>query len=157
MKDIEIIVPVTAKDYDELSDTERCLVDMARKAVDGSYAPYSNFHVGAAILLANGEIATGANQENAAFPSGTCAERSACYWAGANYPGVPFEMIAIAATGTDGRPTAHPTAPCGACRQALLEYEKLSGHHVPVLLAGAETIYRLPSVQSLLPLAFAEF
>ncbi len=157
MKEIELIIPVTSKSYEELDATERRLVDAARKAVDGSYAPYSNFHVGAAILLENGEIATGANQENVAYPSGTCAERSACFWAGANYPGVPFEMIAVAAVGTDGKPTPTPTAPCGACRQALLEYETLSGHHVPVLLIGAETIYRLPSVQSLLPLAFTEF
>lgn len=157
MKDIEIIVPVQAKSYGELDATERRLVDAARKAVDGSYAPYSNFHVGAAILLANGEIATGANQENVAYPSGTCAERSACFWAGANYPGVSFDMIAIAAVGTDGLPTPRPTAPCGACRQALLEYETLAGHNVPVLLAGAEEVYRLPSVKSLLPLAFTEF
>lgn len=157
MKDIEIITPIKAMTYAELDATERRLVEAAQAALKGSYAPYSHFKVGAAILLANGEIATGANQENAAYPSGTCAERSACYWAGANYPGVAFEMIAIAAIGTDGFPTAQPTAPCGACRQALLEYEKLAGHHVPVLLAGAEEVYRLSSVQALLPLAFIEF
>lgn len=157
MKDIEIIIPVKSMSFDELDTTERRLVEGARDAIKGSYAPYSHFKVGAAILLANGEIVTGANQENVAYPSGTCAERSACFWAGANYPGVAFDMIAIAAIGTDGLPTPHPTAPCGACRQALLEYEKLSGHHVPVLLDGAEEIYRLPSVQSLLPLAFVEF
>lgn len=157
MKDIEIIIPIKAKAYDELDATERRLVEAARKAVEGAYAPYSHFKVGAAILLANGEVVSGANQENVAFPSGTCAERSACFWASANYPGVAFEMIAVAAVGTDGSFTAKPTAPCGACRQSLLEYESLAGHHVPVLLAGAEEVYRLPSVQSLLPLAFVEF
>ena len=157
MKDIDLIIPVKAFTYDELDARERALVEAAREAVKGSYAPYSNFHVGAAILLDNGVTVTGANQENVAYPSGTCAERSACFWAGANYPGVAFEMIAIAAVGTDGRPTPQPTAPCGACRQALLEYERLAGHHVPVLLAGADCVYRLPSVQSLLPLAFIEF
>ena len=157
MRKIEIITPVEAKSYDELTDSDRRLVDLARRATEGSYAPYSHFRVGAAILLANGEIAVGANQENAACPSGRCAERSACYWAGANYPGVAFEKIAIAAVGTDGLPTPQPCAPCGACRQALLEYETLAGHDVEVLLVGASEIYSLPSVASLLPLAFSEF
>ncbi|MDE6121251.1 MAG: cytidine deaminase [Muribaculaceae bacterium] len=154
---MEITIPITAKTYDELDSVERELVDSARRATEGSYAPYSHFRVGAAIRLANGKTVTGANQENAAYPSGTCAERSACFWAGANYPGVPFEMIAVAAIGTDGHPTPEPCAPCGACRQALLEYEVLAGHNVPVLLVGADQIFRLPSVRSLLPLAFSEF
>ena len=79
MKEIEIVTPVTSKSYPELTEIERHLVDAARQAVKGSYAPYSHFHVGAAILLDNGVTVTGANQENAAYPSGTCAERSACY------------------------------------------------------------------------------
>lgn len=157
MKDIEIIVPVTSLSYSELDETERRLVDAAREMTAKAYAPYSKFHVGAAILLDNGVIATGANQENVAYPSGTCAERSACFWAGANYPDSHFEMIAIAAVGTDGLPTEHATAPCGACRQALLEYETIAGHKIPVLLAGRDEILRLPSVHSLLPLAFTEF
>lgn len=157
MKEIDITTRVVSYSYDELTAVQRELVDAARNATAGSYAPYSQFKVGAAILLANGEIVTGANQENAAYPSGTCAERSACFWAGANYPGVGFEMIAIAAIGTDGRPSETPTAPCGACRQALLEYEKLAGHDVPVLLVGREQILFVPSITSLLPLAFSEF
>lgn len=157
MKDIDIIIPLKAYAYDELDERSRALVDAARNATKGSYSPYSKFKVGAAILLDNGVTVTGANQENVAFPSGTCAERSACYWAGANYPDARFEMIAVASVGTDGIECNPPTAPCGACRQALLEYEVLAGHHVPVLLVGRETIYRLPSVQSLLPLAFTEF
>lgn len=157
MKDIELVIPMKSLGYEELDETERRLVDTAREMTSKAYAPYSKFHVGAAILLDNGIIATGANQENVAFPSGTCAERSACFWAGANYPDARFNMIAIAAVGPDGEPTEQPTAPCGACRQALLEYEKLAGHHVPVLLAGKDRILRLPSVQSTLPLAFTEF
>lgn len=157
MKDIEIITKVTERNYDELTTAERRLVDAARNATAGSYAPYSHFRVGAAILLDNGEIVTGANQENAAFPSGTCAERSACYYAGANYPQSHFVMIAIAAIGTDGLETATPTAPCGACRQALLQYETIAGHDVPVILVGRETIYTVPSVKALLPLTFSEF
>lgn len=157
MKEIEIITPVTVKEYAELDSRERALVDAARKAVGGAYAPYSRFNVGAAILLDNGVTVTGANQENVAFPSGTCAERSACYYAGANYPDARFEMIAIASRDKDGLECEPPTAPCGACRQALLEYEMRAGRHVPVLLVGRDSIYRLPSVASLLPLAFTEF
>ena len=120
-------------------------------------SPYSRFNVGAAILLSDGNIVTGANQENAAFPSGTCAERTACYYAGANYPDAHFEKIAIAARGTDGLEVVQPIPPCGACRQALLEYEKLAGHDVEVLLAGRDEIYILPSVKALLPLSFSDF
>ncbi len=157
MKDIDILIPVRSYSYEELDDSTRALVDESRRALEGSYAPYSHFHVGAAILLDNGVTVTGANQENVAFPSGTCAERSACFYAGANYPDARFVKIAISAVGTDGKPTSRPTAPCGACRQALLEYETRAGHDVPVYLAGADCIYRVPSVASLLPLAFTDF
>lgn len=157
MKEIEIVTPVTSKSYEELSEKERGLVDAARVAVKGSYAPYSNFHVGAAILLDNGVKVTGANQENVAYPSGTCAERSACYYAGANYPDARFEMIAITALDQNMSEPLVPTAPCGACRQALLEYEILAKRNVRVLLVGADEIYCLPSVKSLLPLAFTSF
>ena len=111
MKEIEIITTITERSYNELSKDERELVDAARKATAGAYAPYSNFRVGAAILLDNGQIVTGANQENAAFPSGTCAERSACFYAGANYPDARFEMIAISAIGTDGLETPYRQLP----------------------------------------------
>lgn len=157
MKKIEIITPITVLTRAELSETQRNLVDTAIAATGRSYAPYSHFKVGAAILLANGCVVAGANQENVAFPSGTCAERTACFYAGAEYPGVPFEMIAIAALGTDGKPVKEPIPPCGACRQALLEYETLSGHDVPVLLVGRDEIYALSSVKALLPLSFTEF
>ena len=157
MHEIDILTKIISKSYGELDATERRAVDAAVKAIEGSYAPYSRFRVGAAIVLDNGEMVTGANQENVAFPSGTCAERTACYYAGAHYPGTGFSLIAIAARGTDGELTSTPTAPCGACRQALLEYETLSGHDVPVLLVGRDQIYRLPSVKSLLPLCFSEF
>ena len=157
MKQFEITIKVEVLGYDELNSDEEQLALLAREATERSYAPYSNFRVGAAIALDNGEIVSGANQENAAYPSGTCAERSACYYAGANYPEARFERIAVAAVGPDGNPTASPTAPCGACRQALLEYEKRAGHNVPVLLAGSSEVYILPSVASLLPIAFSEF
>lgn len=157
MKEKEIVVRMAELSYDELSDRQRKLVDLARKATERSYAPYSNFHVGAAIELDNGEIVTGANQENAAFPSGTCAERTAAFYAHATYPDARFKAIAIAAVGTDGKEIAEPVAPCGACRQSLLEFETLAKDNVEVILVGANAIYVLPSVRSTLPLAFSEF
>ncbi|MBD5180826.1 MAG: cytidine deaminase [Bacteroidales bacterium] len=157
METININLEIQVYKYDELSETDRILVEKARQATYRSYAPYSHFSVGAAILLNNGEIIEGSNQENVAYPSGTCAERSACFYAGARYPEAKFEAIAIAARGTDGEFTTDPTAPCGACRQALLEYETLAQHNVRVLLAARDKVYILPSVTSTLPLAFTDF
>lgn len=157
MKTTEIIVPLQQLQYNELSDSERRLVDEAREATHRSYAPYSRFSVGAAILLDNGEVIAGSNQENAATPSSLCAERTAAYYAHSRYPEAKFVAIAIAARGTDALEVASPISPCGACRQALLQYETLAGDDVEVLLAGRDTIYRLKSVKSLLPLAFTEF
>ena len=157
MKDIDIRVPVTELSYDELDDAGRRLVDLARRYTYRSYSPYSHFRVGAAIALDNGEIVCGSNQENVAYPSGTCAERTACFAAGAAWPEAKFERIAVAARGVDGNATPLPVAPCGACRQSLLEYETLAGRPVEVLLVGAGSIYRLPSIKDLLPLAFTDF
>ncbi len=157
MRHETIKLELAAADYDELTERERLLVDAARAAVEGSYAPYSNFHVGAAVLLDNGEIVKGANQENAATPSSLCAERTAAYWAHANFPAARFEAIAIAARDASGREVETPISPCGACRQALLQYETLAAHDVKVILAGSREIYIAPSVKSLLPLAFTEF
>lgn len=141
----------------DLSDEEQELLKEAREATFRSYAPYSKFCVGAAIGLDNGKVVSGSNQENAAFPSGTCAERTACYFAHSYYPEAKFEKIVIAARGSDGHFVEEPISPCGACRQALLEYETLAGHDVMVILSGREKVYRLPSVRCLLPFAFAEF
>lgn len=157
MKELHISTVVKSMEYGELSESQRELVDKARSATYRSYAPYSRFNVGAAILLDCGEIVTGANQENAAFPSSTCAERTACYYAHAAYPDAAFKAIAIAARDTDGQEVNVPISPCGSCRQALLEYETLAGKDVEVLLVGKSEILVLPSVRSLLPLAFAEF
>ena len=157
MKDLKLTTPYRLATFDELDESDRRLVQLAREATFRSYAPYCKFRVGAAILLDNGETVTGANQENVAYPSGTCAERTACYYAHATYPDARFKAIAIAARDTDGNFVATPTAPCGACRQALLEYEMLAGGDVRVILAGADEIYILPSVKSTLPFAFTEF
>ena len=157
MKEFTINVPVTELSFDELSAEELRLAEAAREASFRAYAPYSHFHVGAAIRLDNGEIVEGSNQENAAFPSGTCAERSACYYAGARYPRAKFEAIAVAARGADGAFLAEPCSPCGACRQALVEYEHLAGHDVAVYMLGRDKVYKLPSVSALLPFTFTEF
>lgn len=141
----------------ELSAADLQLVEAARSATYRSYAPYSHFSVGAAIRLDNGEIIEGSNQENVAFPSGTCAERSACFYAHSRYPDARFSKIAIAARASDGEFVERPISPCGSCRQALLEYEVLAGHPVEVLLVGRDVVYRLPSVGSTLPFAFTEF
>ncbi len=157
MKHLDIAVPVTALRDDELTDVDRTLVMKAREATYRSYAPYSNFHVGAAILLDNGEIVTGSNQENAATPSSLCAERTAAYYAHSTYPDARFMAIAIAARDTTGSELKDPISPCGACRQALLEFETLAGHDVRVILAGSRQCYILESVKSLLPLSFTHF
>lgn len=141
----------------ELSPSDAALVEEARQSTFRSYAPYSRFSVGAAILLDNGAIVAGSNQENAAYPSGLCAERTAAYYAHSRWPEAKFVKIAIAARDTGGSPTARPISPCGACRQALIEYESLAGHPVEVLMAGADAVYAVESVGALLPLAFTEF
>lgn len=157
MKEANITVPILSAQYDELDSTDRKLVDTARAATERSYAPYSKFRVGAAILLDNGETVAGSNQENAAFPSGLCAERTAAFYAHSRYPDAKFVAIAIAAIGTDGKEIPSPIAPCGACRQSLLEYETLAEHNVRVILAGRSEIFIVPSVRDLLPVTFSEF
>lgn len=157
MEHMDLNIKYSVATINDLSDADRALVEQARLATHRSYAPYSKFSVGAAIQLDNGEIITGANQENVAYPSGTCAERTACYYAHALYPEANFSAIAIAARGTDGNEVTLPIAPCGACRQALLEYETLAGKDVRVILTGSEKVIILPSVKSLLPFAFSEF
>lgn len=149
----------------ELPDDLRMLATEARRASLGSYAPYSHFHVGAAILMADGSVHTGSNQENVAYPSGLCAERTAAYHASASAPGVPMKAIAVAAWTRAGHPEdtppekcwqKSPISPCGSCRQALMEYETLYGD-IQVLLLGADTAFLFPSVKSLLPFSFTEF
>lgn len=165
MKTLQQIIDYRQYDFDELPEEDRLLIEAAKEATRRSYAPYSRFHVGAAIRLANDEIVTGANQENAAFSSGTCAERSACFYAAARHPGVAMKKIAIAANSRTGHPDdapyeatfqKSPISPCGACRQALLEYENLYGD-MEVLLFGLEGVYVFPSIKSLLPFCFTEF
>lgn len=157
MKEFDITAHVTEYGYDELPEQLADLVHEARRMTYSSYAPYSNFHVGAAIMLSNGIIVTGSNQENAAFPSGTCAERTAAYYAHSAHPEAKFRAIAIAARDTDGKFCSKPISPCGACRQALLQYEHIAGVDVEVVLCGNDKVYFVPSVKTLLPFSFTNF
>jgi len=139
---------------DELSADDRELMSRAREARERAYAPYSGFHVGAAVLLASGDVVAGNNQENASFPSGLCAERVAVFYAGAAHPGIRIHSIAISASGRV-QELSIPAAPCGNCRQAILEYEQKQGYPIRILMQGAQgKIYECPSVASLLPLGF---
>ena len=138
----------------ELTAQEANLVKRAQQACKTSYSPYSNFRVGAALLLVNGEIVAGSNQENAAYPSGLCAERVAVFAAASQYPGQAILAIAIAAYKAEGE-NFLPVTPCGSCRQVLLEYEYKQGTAMEVLLPYAnQQILKSPSVSQLLPLCF---
>ena len=163
MKQFEIKSLVREYTYDELNETDRQLVDKAKESTRNAYAPFSHYHVGAALLLENGQIVCGSNQENAAYPTGLCAERTAVFYASSSNPGMPIRKIAVASwqPPKEGEPEEagfqkHPTSPCGGCRQALIEYEHLSGD-IEVILYGSEKIFVLPSVASLLPLGFTDF
>ena len=163
MKNLEIKTLIKECSFEELSDLDRRLVEMAKDATQRAYAPFSRYQVGAALLLDNGKIIEGSNQENAAYPSGLCAERTAAFFASSAHPGTPFKKLAIAAWVDPGEGKnfeegfqKHPVSPCGGCRQALIEYEHLYGP-IEVILYGRERIMMLPSVASLLPLAFTDF
>ena len=137
----------------QMDPADQELVAAAIEAQKGSYSPYSHFQVGAALRLANGIIVKGANQENAAYPSGICAERAAMFWAGANYPDVPMDTLAIA--GADkGVLCDNPASPCGACRQVMAEYQKKHGVPMKIILVGARHISKFACVDDLLPFIF---
>ena len=140
-----------------MTEQERHLVELAIEGTSRSYAPYSNFHVGAALLLQNGHTFIGCNQENAAFPAGICAERSAIFAAGAQYPDVPVEILAITARGRDGELIDEPASPCGTCRQVLIEVETRFNHPVRILLYGRKYVYIIDGIKELMPLSFTEF
>ncbi|MBR6017220.1 MAG: cytidine deaminase [Paludibacteraceae bacterium] len=153
MKKYEIKTPVTACTWEELTPEQQAVVAIAREQINNSYCPYSGFHVGAAAELKNGMIVRGANQENAAYPSGLCAERTALFAAGAQYPDQPVMRLAIACF-TDGHFTAEPGSPCGACRQVMIETEHRYHQPMEVLLYGEKETLVFRSAADLLPLIF---
>ncbi len=137
------------ENMDELSAEDRSLMQAAVKAREDAYAPYSNFKVGAAVLLDNGEMILGNNQENASFPAGLCAERVAIFHAGAIYPTSAIKAVAINVGSKD------PAAPCGSCRQSMLEYEQRHKSPIAVLLMGSSgVVYKCNSITDILPLSF---
>ena len=131
----------------------KTLRETALSAAKKAYAPYSKFRVGAAVRMSNGEIISGSNQENAAYPSGLCAERVTIFYANAKYPEERITHLMICAE-TDEGVLKNPITPCGACRQVIIEKENVQGTPIEICLAGEETTYILNSAQELMPLSF---
>ncbi len=151
-KELQIFV----YEYDtvlELPEKDKKLVLAAREASGNAYAPYSNFHVGAALILENGELIKGNNQENADFTDGLCAERVALFYANANYPDIKVVAMAVSAKNANGL-LKEPAKPCGSCRQARVEAEVRFNHTIRLILDGAKKIMVIENAESLLPFAF---
>ena len=157
MQELELKSTIKACQPEELTAEEQHLIQLAIEATDRSYSPYSKFRVGAAVRLDNGIEVTGSNQENVAYPSGLCAERTALFYAGAQYPDVAVRMLAIAARGTDGELKEEPTPPCGACRQVIIENETRAKAPIRILLYGKKVTYVIEGIGPLMPLTFTEF
>ncbi|MCE5205701.1 MAG: cytidine deaminase [Porphyromonadaceae bacterium] len=155
MKEINLTTKIAVYLLEECSEVEKKLIESAKSATTKAYAPYSQFRVGAAVLLENGEIIAGNNQENAAYPSGLCAERTTLFFANASFPDQKVRAIAIAAW-HDGKFTHDVITPCGACRQVLLEAENRFHSPVKILMYSEEGIYVVPAVRDLLPLSFGD-
>lgn len=155
MEDIRIEINMQFCQMDELSADDQELVKAAIGATANSYARYSNFNVGAALRLADGSITIGANQENAAFPSGLCAERCAIFAAQSQHPEQAITTLAIAAKNANGL-MPDPVSPCGGCRQVILEMEDRYQQPVRILLYGTRGVYCINSVKDLMPLSFVD-
>jgi len=153
MQHIELTCSFSVLSWGELPGDAQQVIEAAKEATFRAYAPYSGFSVGAAVLLEGDTIVTGNNQENAAFPSGLCAERTALFSANALYPHTPVKIIAIAAQ-QEGKFLLDPIAPCGACRQVMVECEQRFGKEIEIYLYGTEKIYYLKGIRNLLPLCF---
>lgn len=155
MKEKTVSIHTQVYNPEQLSEKETRLVREALDVASRAYAPYSHFRVGAAALLESGTIVTGSNQENAAYPSGLCAERTALFYAGAQHPDDPVVLLAIAAYDTSGE-IATSISPCGGCRQVMIEVASRFGKGYPVLLVGREEITKVQDCRDLLPLRFDE-
>lgn len=151
-KEIKIAY-IEYESLDQLDADDRKTADAAVEAISLSYAPYSRFNVGAAVMFEDGEIVKGANQENAAYPSGLCAERTALFYASASRPDKAMKILAIAA-GQEGKLCDSPATPCGACRQVMAQYQTKSGRPMAIILVGAKKIWKFGKVDDLLPLIF---
>lgn len=149
-------IKISYMEYDsieQMNPEDRQLAQAAINATKHSYAPYSKFNVGAAVMLEDGEIITGSNQENAAYPSGLCAERTAMFYASANRPDKAMTKIAVAA-GQDGKLCDSPATPCGACRQVMAQYQTKGGRNMEIILVGGKKIWKFEKVDDILPFIF---
>ncbi len=153
---LSLTINYSMYDLSELTPEDRELVDKAMQMTEVSYAPYSNFHVGAALRLENGVIVGGCNQENAVYPVGLCAERVAVFSSQAQYPNTKILSLAIAARNTEGEFVTVPVSPCGSCRQVILEQEMRFKHPIRIILVGQKGIFIFNSIKDLLPFAFSE-
>ena len=154
MKNLEININISILKESEIDEIEKELVDKAKSSTHRSYAPYSNFSVGAAVLLDNGIIVEGSNQENCAYPSGICAEGTALFYANSRYPDKKILSLAIAARDTEGNFTKLPISPCGSCRQVFVEILNRQKSPFKVILYGLDGIYIVNSALDLMPLSF---
>jgi cytidine deaminase len=155
MKEIQIETKLSVfESFEELSQSEKEFMNQAIEIRKNAYAPYSKFLVGAAIVLDNGVVLQGSNQENAAYPSGLCAERVVIFYAGANYPNNKIVKLFISATPSD-RDSDNPIPPCGSCRQSIAEYEIKQDLPIEIYFMGAKgAIYKSDSLKNLLPFMF---
>ncbi len=149
MKKVEQLVYTKFESFDEMSQSDRELVESARRAAEGSFSPYSNFKVGAALRLLSGEILTGANVESEVFPQGMCAERTLLYYASASYGAETIESFAVSSISSDDE-----CYPCGACRQTLVDAESRQGSSIRVIMAGSHSATVVESASLLLPFTF---
>ena len=152
MKEIDLVAKISICQYIELTEEDKNLIAKSKEALNGAYAPYSNFYVGAAVECC-GNIVIGSNQENEAYPSGMCAERVALYSASAQYSMQTISAIAISAYNKNSEEEAI-AFPCGACRQVLIEYEKRQNSPIRILVSAKNEVYIIESAKSLLPLSF---
>jgi cytidine deaminase len=155
MKEIQIETKLSVfESFEELSQSEKEFMNQAIEIRKNAYAPYSEFLVGAAIVLDNGMVLQGSNQENAAYPSGLCAERVVIFYAGANYPNNKIVKLFITATPSD-RDSENPIPPCGSCRQSIAEYEIKQDLPIEIYFMGAKgAVYKSDSLKNLLPFMF---
>ena len=153
----KIKVVLQFEQYDSVSElpaSDLDLVEKALEALPAAYAPYSHFKVGAAVRLKNGKVVTGNNQENAAYPSGMCAERVAMFHAQSQFPDIPIEAVAITAFPEDFRMN-DPVSPCGSCRQVMAEYEGRHQNKIRLIMSGNDSkIWAVNGIENLLPLKF---
>lgn len=155
MKELIITTKIKGYTMEECSNEQLELINQAKEACESAYAPYSKYQVGAAVLLEDGTIVQGNNQENAAYPSGLCAERTALFYASSKYPHLKVEALAIIAKFGDDF-TREVCSPCGGCRQVVLEIENRHKHKINIYMCSKDTVKQVESIKCLLPLSFGE-